>query len=54
VVAIVAFFRSGKPPVSEEETIEIYAFMEAADESKRLGGIPVNVDEVLSNAKTNK
>ena len=54
VVAIVAFFRSGKPPVSEEETIEIYAFMEAADESKRLGGIPVNVDEVLSKAKTNK
>jgi len=54
VVATVAFFRSGKPPVSEEETIEIYAFMEAADESKRLGGIPVNVDEVLSKAKTNK
>jgi predicted dehydrogenase len=48
VVAIVAFFRSGKPPVSEEETIEIYAFMEAADESKRLGGIPVNLSDVLS------
>jgi predicted dehydrogenase len=51
VVAIVSFFRSGKPPVSEEETIEIYAFMEAADESKRLGGIPVNLSEVLSRAQ---
>lgn len=51
VVAIVAFFRSGIPPVSEEETIEIYAFMEAADESKRLGGVPVNLSEVLLRAK---
>ena len=32
------FFRTGKPPVSAEETIEIFAFMEAADESKRKGG----------------
>ena len=51
VVAIVAFFRSGIVPVSDEETIEIYAFMEAADESKRLGGIPVNLSEVLLRAK---
>ncbi len=32
------FFKTGKPPVSPEETIEIFAFMEAADESKRQGG----------------
>ncbi len=51
VVAIVAFFRSGIAPVSDEETIEIYAFMEAADESKRLGGVPVNLSDVLSQAK---
>ena len=51
VVAIVAFFRSGKPPVSDEETIEIYAFMEAADESKRLGGIPVSLSDVLLRTK---
>lgn len=51
VVAIVAFFRSGIVPVSDEETIEIYAFMEAADESKRLGGIPVKLSDVLSQAK---
>src|SRR2546426_960332 len=34
------FFRTGKVPVQPEETIEIFAFMEAADESKRQGGAP--------------
>src|SRR2546430_12678947 len=29
------FFKTGKSPVRAEETIEIFAFMEAADESKR-------------------
>ena len=43
---VIAFFRTGKPPVSLEETIELYAFMEAADESKRRGG-PVSLAEVL-------
>ena len=41
VVEIVKFFKTGKPPVAAEETIEIFAFMEAADESKRQGGRPV-------------
>lgn len=44
---VVQFFRTGKVPVPMEETIEIYAFMEAADESKRRGGIPVSLQEVL-------
>lgn len=47
VMQIVDFFNTGKPPVSPEETIEIFAFMEAADESKRRGGVPVTLDEVL-------
>lgn len=51
VVTIVEFFRSGIPPISDEETIEIYTFMEAADESKRLGGVPVSLSEVLSRVK---
>ncbi len=38
LIEIARFFRTGKPPVSAEETIELFAFMEAADESKRLGG----------------
>lgn len=45
------FFRTGKPPVSAEETIEMFAFMEAADESKRRGGVPVSLDEVLTKAR---
>ena len=50
LVEIVKFFRSGKPPVSAEETLEIYAFMEAADESKRQGGAEVTLESVLSAA----
>lgn len=45
------FFRSGTPPVSAEETIEIFTFMEAADESLRQGGKPVALAEVLAKAK---
>jgi len=51
VVEIVKFFHTGKPPVSLDETLEIYAFMEAADESKRQGGAPVKVADVLAKAK---
>ena len=51
VVAIVEFFRSGLAPVSNEETIEIYAFMEAADESKRLNGVSVSLSDVLLRSK---
>lgn len=40
------FFRSGVPPVSAEETLEILAFMEAADESKRQGGAEVPLVKV--------
>jgi predicted dehydrogenase len=48
---IVRFFRTGKSPVEAAETLEIYAFMEAADESKRRGGVPVTLDEVLQAAR---
>jgi len=51
LIEIATFFRTGKPPVSAEESLEIYAFMEAADESKRRGGEAVNIKEVLSKAK---
>lgn len=45
------FFRTGIPPVSAEETLEIFAFMEAADESVAQGGAPVSVASVLSKAQ---
>jgi hypothetical protein len=51
VVEIAKFFKTHKPPVAAEETIEIFAFMEAADESKRQGGRPVKIAEVLDKAK---
>jgi len=51
IVEIVKFFRTGKPPVSAEETLEIYTFMEAADESKRQGGKAVRMQDVLEKAK---
>ncbi len=50
LVEVMRFFQTGKPPVSPETTLEIYGFMEAADESKRRGGTPVSVAEVLKAA----
>lgn len=47
---IVKFFQTGKPPVSAAETLEIYAFMEAAEESKRQQGKTVSIREVLQKA----
>jgi len=45
---IVLFFGTGVSPVSEDETLEIYTFMEAADESKRLGGVPVELEKIMA------
>lgn len=47
---IISFFNTGKPPVSPQETLEIYAFMEAADESIRQGGKPVSIADYLAAA----
>ena len=49
--AIVKMFRTGKAPVSPEETLELYAFMEAADESKRRGGAEVKLADVIAKAR---
>ena len=51
VIEICKFFKTGKPPVSTEETLEIYAFMEAADESKRRGGETVTLESVMDKAR---
>jgi predicted dehydrogenase len=51
LVEICKFFRTGDPPVPAEETIEIFAFMEAADESKRQGGKPVTMESVMAKAR---
>lgn len=51
VLEIAKFFKTGKPPVSEEETLEILAFMEAADASKAQNGAPVTIASVMAKAK---
>lgn len=51
---ICKFFKTGKPPVSAEETVELFAFMEAADESKRKGGAPVTIEAVMAKAREQK
>jgi len=43
VLQITEFFKTGIVPVRPEETLEMIAFMEAADVSKRKGGVPVKL-----------
>jgi predicted dehydrogenase len=51
LVAIVEFFRTGKSPVPIDETLEIMAFMEAADLSKTRNGAAVTIAEVMPPAR---
>jgi hypothetical protein len=44
---IVKFFQTGIAPVTPAQTLEIYAFMEAADESKRRDGAPVLLADLM-------
>jgi predicted dehydrogenase len=50
-VEMARFFKGGAAPVSAAETLEIFAFMEAAHESKRLKGAAVRVADVLKKAQ---
>ncbi len=45
------FFQTGVVPVDRAETIDLYAFMEAADESKRRGFTPVKIADVRQQAE---
>ena len=48
LVEIIKFFQTGVPPIQPEETLEIMAFMEAADLSKARGGAVVMLTEITS------
>jgi predicted dehydrogenase len=48
---IAVFFKTKKAPVAVEEMLEVMTFMEAADESKRQGGIAVKLQDVFNKAK---
>ena len=43
VQEIVKFFESGKVPVANSETLEIFAFLDAAQRSKEAGGKPMTL-----------
>lgn len=51
LVEIVKFFETGAVPVKPEETLEMLAFMEAADESKRRNGASVKLAGVRDRAE---
>jgi hypothetical protein len=42
---IVKFFKTGVPPVSNDVTLKIYEFINAAQQSRDHGGIPVNISK---------
>jgi Oxidoreductase family, NAD-binding Rossmann fold len=50
VVQIAKFFRTRETPIEPAETIELYAFMEAAAKSKLAGGGPVLIKDVIAAA----
>jgi len=47
---VVKYFQTRIPPVTSDETLEIFTFMEAADESKRRGGATVSLAETAQKA----
>ncbi len=51
LLEILKFFQTGNVPVTSAETIEIFSFMAAADESKARGGIPVEIAEIRQKAE---
>jgi hypothetical protein len=50
LVQIINYFKTGIVPVRQEETLEILAFMEAADISKAKGGKSVDLESVMKKA----
>ncbi len=51
VVEAVRMFQTGNVPVAPQETIEVFAFMEAADESKRQEGKLVKLADIIAAAR---
>jgi predicted dehydrogenase len=50
VAEVVKFFQTRQPPVSAAETLELFAFMEAADESQRQHGAEIRLADVRAKA----
>ena len=54
VAEVIEFFKTGVSPVSPKETIELFAFMEGADESKRRDGAEIKISEIMQKATSHK
>ena len=54
MVKVAGFFQTGIPPVTPEQTLEVYTFMAAAEESSHNGGIAVNLESTLQKAMKNR
>ncbi|HTH49386.1 MAG TPA: gfo/Idh/MocA family oxidoreductase, partial [Candidatus Limnocylindria bacterium] len=52
VSEIVKFFQTKQPPVAAAETLELFTFMEAADESRRQNGAEVKLSDVRAKSET--
>lgn len=48
LLEIIKFFETGVVPFNAQETLEICAFIEAADESKKNGGKPVLISSIVN------
>ena len=48
---VIKFFKTGEVAVPADETIEIFAFMSAADESKAKGGSAVSIRKLIDQAR---
>jgi hypothetical protein len=42
---IAKFMRTGVPPVSTQETLKIFSFLDAAQRSRERGGIPIRITQ---------
>lgn len=51
LIKIIEFFNTGVVPVASAETLEICAFMEAAQESKLKKGASIEIESVMAKAK---
>jgi len=51
ITEICTFFKTGKPPVPAEETINLFAFIVAAQKSKENGNVPIEIRDVVAEAR---
>jgi len=51
VAAVTTFFRTKTAPIAVAEMVEVFAFLEAAEESKRRDGVPVTLAEVMERSQ---